>query len=560
MNQELENTSIAQYYHKIESGEIIACRKIKTLYRHLYYKLYHPAEFHFDIEKAQRPIRFIEKFCKHSKGAMGGKSFKLELWQKAMTESAFGFVDDRGMRQYKEMIFYVARKNGKSMWASAVALYMLIADCEAGPEIVSAATKKDQAKIIWSETVKMIKKSPDLRNIIKCKVAEIDCDINEGNFKPVSSESNSLDGLNLSCWLIDELHAIKDKNLYYVIRDATSAREQSLGVITTTAGTVREGIFDLKYEQCRKILKYYENKQDPNALDDERTLPVMYELDSENEWKNEKMWVKANPGLGTIKKIEQIRDKVKQAKSQPVLLTNLLTKDFNINCNAEDAFLNFSEVKSDETYDVESIKGKLCIGGFDLSQTTDLTSAVILVKQNDKYYILSKSWMPEDVFQKRMHEDKVPYDLWINSGYLDLCQGNKINYTDVYNWFVETTKKYNLKMYRIGYDPYSAQYLVDDLRNYYGKDVLDEVRQGTKTLSLPLQELKAEFQKKNIIYNNNPLFCWCLCNLRVKIDANGGYNTIKNRNGKVRDDAAMALLDAYTSYLRNKQVFDYYNK
>lgn len=555
-NQELENTSIARYYHSIENKEIEVSYEIKETYKHIYHQLYNHDLFHFDIAKAEQAIDFIEKFC-HLPKVRGNPLVKLMLWQRAMIETIFGFVDENRLRQYQEIFFVVGRKNAKSTLAAMIGLYLLVADGESEPELYTTATKKEQAKILWQAAVDMIHKSKELQQFCKCRVSDIACNLNGGIFRPLASDSNSLDGLNSTAIFLDEVHAYKDSQLYDVMVDSTAAREQPLTIITTTAGFLREGLFDLKINEYNQIIRGY---ADDNGYKDNRRIGFIYKLDNKKEWLDFTKWIKANPGLGEIRSLEKLSSDVDRAKSNPIKVKDLLAKFFNLPQTSQDAFLNFEDAKNDETFDPDSIKGKLCIGGFDLSQTTDLTSAVILVKQNDKYYILSKSWMPEDVFEKRLREDKVPYDIWVKNGYLDLCQGNKINYKDVYNWFVNTTKKYNLKMYKIGYDPYSAQYLVDDLKDYFGKDALDEIRQGTKTLSLPLQELRAEFQEHNIIYNNNPLFCWCLCNLQVKVDENGGYNTIKNRNGKVRDDAAMALLDAYTSYLRNKQVFDYYNK
>src|SRR5690606_38579563 len=198
---------------------------------------------------------------------------------------------------------------------------------EAGPEVVSVATKKDQAKIIWSESKRMVKKSPVLRKRVKTLVHELISEFNDGSFKPLSSDSNTLDGLNVHCALIDELHAIEDKNLYDVIVDGMSAREQPLSIITTTAGTVREGIFDIKYDEAERIINGYD---DPNGYKDEHVLPIIYELDKREEWTNPDAWRKANPGLGTIKNRDELERKVNKAKANPLLVKNLLTKDFNI--------------------------------------------------------------------------------------------------------------------------------------------------------------------------------------------------------------------------------------
>lgn len=547
---------IAEYYGKIKKGELVVSAKVRKLYKHLNDKLENQSEFVFDENKANRAIEFIERFCHHSKGRFAGQRFKLELWQKALISALFGFVDETGKRQYRELILIVARKNGKSALGSAIGIYMLIADGEGGAEVYSAATKRDQAKIIWNEAVRMVKRSPEINNYCKCLVSEIKCRINDGTFKPLSSDSNTLDGLNVSCCLIDELHAIKDKNLYDVIVDGMTAREQPLSIITSTAGTVRENIFDLKYEQATDVINGYE---DANGIKDERILPVIYELDARSEWTNPKCWTKANPALGTIKDYVQLAEKVERAKQNALLVKNLLCKDFNVRETDSEAFLNFEQLNNTATFDPETTRAKYCIGSFDLSQTIDLTAATLLFKTNrdSEFFVHQMYWMPEDVFEKRMAEDKVPYDVWRKRGLLRTCPGNRIDYHCITEWFLEMQKEHDMYIYKIGYDRYSAQYLVDEISNTFGAYVLDEVIQGAKTLSAPLQNLGAELEKKNINYNNNPILKWCLANLKVAYDVNSNLRPIKNRNAKIRDDGAMALLDAFVTYER--YVDDYLN-
>ena len=230
---------IESYYGAIESGKVVTSEKIRRTYKHLVAKMHDPdSAYVYDDDKANFAIDFIQTFCKHSKGKWGGKPLVLELWQKAATAALFGFVDKRtGLREYRQMVLIVARKNGKSTWAAGMALYLLVADGEAGPEIYSAATKRDQAKIIWTEVRRMIKKSPALNKHLKCLVGSIRCRFNDGVFEPLGSDSDKLDGLNVHGALIDELHAIKDKNIYDVLIDGMTAREQPVCIITTTAGT-----------------------------------------------------------------------------------------------------------------------------------------------------------------------------------------------------------------------------------------------------------------------------------------------------------------------------------
>lgn len=536
---------ILEYWNAIENGEVVS-DKVRRVYRKLVNDLNNPdSEWEYDPKRANHAIEFVENFCKHSKGKMGGKPFILELWQKAMTAALFGFVHKiDGIRKYREFILIVARKNGKSAWGSAVALYMMAADGEAGPEIVSAATKKDQAKIIWSEAKRMVKKSPVLSKRIRTLVAELVADFNDGSFKPLSSESNTLDGLNVHCSLIDELHAIEDKNLYDVIVDGMSAREQPISIITTTAGTVREGIFDIKYEECEQILNSYE---DPEIDTDERVLPIIYELDSRSEWTDPNCHKKANPGLGTIKSLDQLLAKVEKAKKNPVLVKNLLTKDFNIRDTSTEAWLTFEQLNNTTTFDIATLKPSYGIGGCDLSKTTDLTAAkvIFMVPDDPNVYVLQMYWLPEDLLEQRTKEDKIPYDTWYDMGLLRLSKGNSIHPKVVTEWFVEIQNELGIYLPWIGYDSWSAKYWVEEMESYFGKQAMIPVIQGKKTLSSPMYSLGADLESKKIIYNNHPIDKWCLSNTSVEVDKNDNIQPHKGKNQRRRIDGTAALLNAY---------------
>jgi phage terminase large subunit-like protein len=549
---------IIEYWNKIESGEEIVSIKIRRVYKKLVDDLNNVnSEWEYDSKKANHAIEFVENFCKHSKGKMGGKPFILELWQKAMTAALFGFVHKiDGVRKYREFILIVARKNGKSAWGSAIALYMMVADGEPGPEIVSAATKKDQAKIIWSEAKRMVKKSPVLSKRIRALVAEMISDFNDGSFKPLSSDSNTLDGLNVHASLIDELHAIADKNLYDVIVDGMTAREQPISIITTTAGTVREGIFDIKYEECERIINGYD---DPDGYKDERVLPIIYELDKREEWTDEKCWKKANPGLGTIKSFDQLKSKVEKAKSTPMLVKNLLTKDFNIRETSSEAWLTFEQLNNQETFDVKELKPSYGIGGVDLSSTTDLTAAkvIFMLPDNPQIYVMQMYWLPEDLLEQRAKEDKIPYDIWNEMGLLRTTPGNSVHAKYVTEWFNEIRDEYDLYIPWIGYDSWSAKYWVEEMEGYFGKEAMIPVIQGKKTLSSPMKLLGADLESKKIIYNNNPLDKWCLSNTAIEIDKNLNIQPTKTNNQRRRIDGTAALLNAYV-VLQDKKN-DYLN-
>ena len=547
---------IQQYYHEITEQKVTVCHKTKRVYKHLVDAIHHPGVFHFDEEKANRAITFIEVFCHLSKGKTGGQLMELELWQKALISAVFGFIDDNGLRQYREVLLLVARKNGKSALESAISLYMLIADGESAPELYSVATKRDQAKVVWDEAVRMVKKSPEIHKYCKCRVGDIYCGINDGIYKPLASDSNTLDGLNVSCALIDELHAWKDSNLYDVVADGMTARQQPLIIIASTAGFIRENIYDLKYKQAEDTINGYDGITD---YVDDRFLPVIYELDDKEEWRDSSCWQKANPGLGTIKDYQQLAEKVNRAKAGHKDVKDLLTKDFNVPETSSQSYLDWQDIKNTATFSITELKPRYGIGGFDLSRTTDLTSAGVIfrVPEDPHIYVLTMSWMTEDALDEREREDKVPYRKWIERGLLRICPGHLIDYHMIADWFAEIQRSYDIYLYKVGYDSYGAGYLTKEMTETYGEHTMEIVIQGAKTLSIPLQNLKAELRAKNVVYNNNPILAWCLANLRVKQDINGNYQPCKNRSNKTRDDAAMALLDCFTVYLRNME--DYLN-
>ena len=548
---------IEQYAAAIERGDIVTSDKVKRLYRHLVKKLQDTGgRYVFDEGKASYVIEFIERFCKHSKGKWAGKPVLLELWQKAILSALFGFVDRKtGKRQYRELLLIVARKNGKSTLAAAIGVYLLVADKEPGPEIYSAATKRDQAKIIWSESVNMIRHSPALNKRCKCLVSKIRCNFNGGMFAPLASDTNNQDGLNIHGALIDELHAIKDKNAYDVLVDGMSAREQPICIITSTAGTVRDNIFDLKYDEGAKIVAGY---GDPEGYHDETILPVMYELDKREEWVKPENWVKANPALGTVKDVEQLKVKVERAKANSIYVKNLLCKDFNVRETASAAFFTFEQLNNEATFDLDALHPRYAIGGVDLSATTDLTCASILfrVAGDETIYVQSMYWIPEDLMEKHIREDKVPYDIWQKRGFVRTSPGNSIDYRLLVEWFEEMRTEHDVYLYRVGYDSWSAKYFVQNMVDVFGEAIMVPVIQGKKTLSGPMKSLGALLEGKKVNYGNNPVTKWCMANVCVDVDRNGNIQPTKGISPKKRIDGFAAMLDAFVVYEDTKDEYE----
>lgn len=543
---ELTYNPIREYFDAICNGEVVSL-KVYKVYKELVRLMDDPnSEWEYSAKRANHAIEFVENYCRHSKGKYGGKGFVLELWQKALVAATFGIIHKiTGLRKHTQVMLVVGRKNGKSTLAAAIGLYMQVADGELGAEVYACATKKDQAKIIWLEAKKMVKKSPSLLRRIKPKVAELEAEFNDSYFRPLGSDSDTLDGLNVHCGLLDEIHAWKTKDLYDVIVDGTSSREEPLIFITTTAGTVRESIYDILYDEAVSIINGYDS---PVGYKDETFLPIIYELDSRDEWTEEKNWKKANPGLGTIKNIANLKGKVRKAQENSLLVKNLLCKDFCIRETSTEAWLTFDELNNEAVFDILELKPGYGIGGVDLAATTDLTAAKMIFKiPNDPHiYVLSKYWLPEDLLEQRVEEDKIPYDIWRDQGYLEVIPGNRVHPRFVTQWFKELYEKYDLYPYFVGYDAWSAEYWVEEMSDAFGKENMIAVHQGKKTLSAPMHALKADLAANLIVYNNNPIDKWCLSNTSVDIDRNGNIQPHKGKSQRRRIDGTAALLDAYT--------------
>ena len=543
---------ILEYYERIKSGDEVVSRKIARVYRKLAEDLNGSVGadgtvYHYSHSRANHILEFAENYCRHSKGKLGGQLVVLELWEKSMLAAMFGFIDDEGRRRYREIILIVAKKNGKSLIGSIVGLYLQVGDGEPGAEVYAVATKKDQAKIIWGEAKRMVNKSPELRRIIKPLVGEMDCAANESVFKPLASDTDTLDGLNVHGALMDEVHQWRDGvALYDIIADGTTAREQPMVLITSTAGVVREDIYDNKYEYAEKVILGYD---DPDAgIVDDHFLPFIYELDSREEWEKEECWKKANPGLGTIKNIRQLRDKVARAKQEPSLQRNLLCKEFNIRETAGGSWLSFDDLNNETLFDVRELKPRYGVGGADLSSTDDLTAAcvIFMLPGCSDIYVIPMFWIPENSVERHIRTDKIRYDIWIEKGWVRTCPGNKINPDVVWEWFVEIQEEYDIYLNIVGYDSWSAEMWANKMKQTFGDSTMRPVIQGKKTLSNPMKMLAKDFEAHRIIYNNNGLLKWCIANTSVDEDKNGNIQPIKNRRPTQRIDGLAALLDAYT--------------
>lgn len=535
---------LEKYFTDITDGKIIACEKMKRVSDIILEQYYNPDEYHFDFEIANRHIKFIENFCYVPAGDIGQR-IALEEFQKARLQAVFGFVDDNDLRQYNECMIIEGRKNGKTTECATVELDMLVNDNEGAPEIYNIATKLDQAKKGFVAADNMRMQSPMLRKHVKKRAHDIYFRHNMGFIKAMASNTSSLDSLDSHCVIIDELAAIKNRDLYDLMKQSMGARSQPLLFCITTNGFVRGGIFDAQYEYAKNILeKKAENK---------RFLPFIYELDNPGEWDNEECWIKANPGLGTIKKVSYLREMVQKAKDDPSFKPTVMVKDFNIPQTSEQAWLRYEELNNEELFDLNMFD--YCIGGFDAADTTDLNAAKAICMRpgDDKIYLESMYWIPQAVIDEqnkhgdRKERDNAPYSLWIDQGYMRTCPGNKCDKRIFLEWFKELRDTKDLYVLYIGYDPWHIDdTLLREFQSEFGKKCMIPVRQGVITLSQPMKDAAADFKAHRVIYNNNPIDKWCLYNTEVKTDVNGNIQPVKSLDARRRIDGTVAFLCGYT--------------
>ena len=534
------------YFGQIVDGKITACDKMKRISEVLLERYLAPDEYHFDAGIAKNHTDFIERFCKLPSGDVG-QPLKLELFQKARLQALFGFVDDNDLRQYNECLIIEGRKNGKTTETAAVELDLLINDREGAPQIYNIATMLDQAKLGFNAALKMVKQSPLLSKHVKKRVSDLYFAGNFGYIKALASNSNSLDGLDVHGAVIDELSAIKDRDIYDLIKQAMGARRQPLLFCITTNGYVREGIFDAQYAYASAVLD--------GTIKNPRFLPFIYELDNPDEWTDERAWVKANPGLDTIKSRAYLREMVQKAKDDPSFKPTVLVKDFNVPQSGSSTWLPFESVVNESTYDMDRISHSYAIGGCDLSSVYDLTCATLIIrKPNDEnVYVLQKYFIPQRKIDESLGADtkQVPYKLWAEQGWLTINEGAQVDYSLVTQWFVEMVEKYDIRPLWVCYDRALAGYWQSEMESYGFE--MEKTAQGPFTWSQPMKELGCALTEHKVNYNNNPMLRWCLANTGVKALNKDGIETIQpvklQQNRRI--DGMVSLLNAWVGYVKH---------
>ncbi|ELR66054.1 Phage terminase large subunit [Photobacterium marinum] len=494
----------------------------------------------FDVGHAQRVIDFFQ-YIDHTTGELARTPIKLMPWQIWIFASIFGWVKKekdkrtgKHLRRFRTATILVARKNGKSTLAAGIGLYGLLADKEEGAQIVSAGTTKEQAMISWRDASKMLSGSA-FKKVTKSYQNRLEFPAMFSNFKALASDSNSLDGLNIHFCIADELHAWKDRNLWGVLETATAARQQSLMLGITTAGTILDGICVDLLDYGKMILEQIEN--------DDTWFLANYTIDEGDSIDDPVAWMKANPALGEFKKIDDMERLCKKAKQIPSERANFFTKHLNVFVNSSEAWLDMNEVTActDTNLKLSDFKGRKCYIGMDLSQKCDLTAISLIFPDEDGgISIFQRHYLPEDMVQLVPERLSQLYTKWANSGHLTLTEGNVVDFEWIKRDLRDFATMFDVQ--EIGYDPYAGTQLAIELIT---KDQLPmvEVRQGALTLSEPSKLLEALFKMNKVRYDGDPVFEWCCSNSLITEDLNGNIKVHKEKGAKYKKiDSLIALI------------------
>ena len=528
------------YAEQVAKGEILASQKnILAAKRHLDdLKRQGTDDFPwiFVEEKGHRPIRFIEKFCRPSKGAF--KQLVFQPWQHFTIGSLYGWVHkDTGIRRFREGLIFVGRKNGKSTKISGLSLYSSSKDGENGADVYLLANTKQQAGIVYEEARAMVNKSPRLRRQFRAKRDQIVYPKTNSKIEHRASDSEKLDGLSTHLGVFDEIHEFKDYKLINVIKNSRGARKQPLIIYITTAG----------YQLDGPLVDYYDNATDVlnGIVDDERTFYYIAELDSEDDFDKPETWIKANPNIGVSLDLEIMIEDWEKAKRNPGERSDYITKQFNTFVKAdEQSFIDVKTLKkNDKVIDLKELEGKECIGGFDLSDSEDFTSACLeFPLDTGEVFVLSHSWIPRSKVEAG--NENIPYEEYERLGLLTIIPGEYVKKEYIYDWFVEQSKKYAIKL--ITYDPAKAFGLVKSLESYGFETKV--VRQGALTLGPAVDDVKELFIDGKVIFNKNRLFRWYVNNVKIEPDRN--KNNLPKKQGRYRKiDGFAAFLNAHTEVM-----------
>ena len=520
-----------QYAQQVLDGEVLVCEFVTLAVKRYYNDLENALDkgWYFDRKAAIRAIGFIEKL-KHTKGKWAGQRFKLESWQQFILWNIFGWMKADGTRRFRYVYVEIARKNGKTALSAGIGLYMLFADGEARPEVYSAATVKDQARICFSDAVEIVKKT-DLKNYLSPYRNSIVYELKGGTMKPLSSDYGTHDGLNPSCGIIDEFHAHKDSGMFDVIKSAFGARRQPLMFIITTAGFNKNGACYAYRSNVIKILQ--------GINEDDSLFGIIYTLDSKEEWDNPKMWIKSNPNLGISVFPEYLADQVNDAKNRPEAVRNVMTKNVNLWVDAEKTWiLDDMWQKCIGTTDIESLRGCQCWGGLDLSNVSDITAFVLLFHENEKFQLLPFFWIPEDKMLEKIRKENINYDKWSSLGFVKVTAGNVLDYDFVKADILRIVEIYDLQS--TAYDRWNASQTIIDLQNE-GMEC-SPFGQGYGSMGAPTKEFEKMVLTEKIEHFGNPVLRWMMASTVVKTDPAGNIKPDKEKSSQKIDGIVASIM------------------
>lgn len=532
-----------KYAKDAVAGKIITSRKVKLACQRHLDDLQRAKKgdfpYRFDEKRGLRPIQFMERFCKPSQGDF--QRMDLQPWDHFWIGSLYGWVHkETGLRRFREGLIYTGRKNGKTVKVSGLSLYGSSKDGENGARVYQLANAMKQSRLTFDECKAMVKASPKLRKYFRALRDAIYYDATNSKIEPQASDSERLDGLNCYLGIFDEIHEYKNYKLINVIKNSTVSRTQPLIIYITTAG----------YQLDGPLMDYYEKGTDvlEGVIQDDRAFYFIAELDEEDDIEDTTTWIKANPNMGISVSLEDMIEEWEQRKHIPAERNDFITKRLNLFVQSdEQSFVTWEIIKKNDGYiDPETLAGRLCVGAYDLANTEDFTSACLEFPLDDgRVFVLSHSWIPQEKVD--INQENLPFVEWQKDGLLTICKGPYVTKEDIYDWFIEQSKKYSI--YLIAYDPAQAFRLTQDLKLYGGEEWLKVVRQGALTLSPALKDIKELLLDGKVVFNRNKLFRWYLNNVKLVDDRNG--NWLPTRQGRYRKiDGFAAWLNAHTETMK----------
>lgn len=528
---------IQEYYHKIQTGEETVGKWIRAVYEKITAGL-RDGLFYFDAKKANRAIEFIETFCHHCEGR--SDLIKLELWQKSTVCLMFGIVDDEGLRIYREVFLVMGRKNGKSLFASACIAYMDYLDGEYGAKIYCLAPKLEQAAIVYDNFYRMIMQEPELAALAQKRRSDVYIEETNSSVKPLAFNAKKSDGFNPHMTVCDEIAswpAEQGLKQYEVMKSALGARKQPMILSISTAGYVNDGPYD---ELMTRSTAYLLGNSEERRL-----LPILYMIDDVNKWDDITELKKANPNMGVSVSEDFFLEEIAIARNSMSKRAEFMTKYCNIKQSSTQAWIPYDVVDAvtQETYSLEDFRSSYCVGGIDLSQTTDLTACCVVIERAGKLYTFSRFFMPANKIDELQAIEGVPYRLYVSQGLIQPSGENFVDYNDCFEWFRMLVEEYEILPLQVGYDRYSAQYLVQQMAQYGFH--MDDVFQG-ENLTPVIHEMDGLLRDQTLQLGGNNLLKAHFLNVAMKQNE----ETRKIRPVKIEPrchiDGFVAVADAMT--------------